>query len=69
MSIKIKFYGTEETRSDARYLECYNVNNQITMFIEDEDCSHDYNQQWISLDKPTAIRLSRELRKQIALLD
>jgi hypothetical protein len=46
-----------------------NSHLEITVRIKDESVDHDYNQQLVSLDKQTAIRLSREIRKQIALLD
>ncbi len=70
MAVQLKFYGTEETNTSDNSLDVF-VNSQleITVRIKDESVDHDYNQQLISLDKQTAIRLSRELRKQIALLD
>ena len=70
MAVQLKFYGTEETNTSDNSLDVF-VNSQleITVRIKDESVDHDYNQQLVSLDKQTAIRLSRELRKQIALLD
>ena len=70
MAVQLKFYGTEETNTSDNSLEVF-VNSQleITVRIKDESIDNDYNQQLVSLDKQTAIRLSRELRKQIALLD
>lgn len=69
MSVQLKFYGTEATNTNEHYLDVF-VNSQleITVRIKDESVEHDFNQQLVSLDKQTAIRLSRELRKQIALL-
>lgn len=69
MAVQLKFYGTEETNTSDNSLDVF-VNSQleITVRIKDESVDHDYNQQLVSLDKQTAIRLSRELRKQIALL-
>lgn len=69
MAVKLSFQGTEKSSSDLRELECYAGNNEIVVLITDTDCEHDYNQQFVALDKSTAIRLSRELRKQIALID
>jgi hypothetical protein len=61
MGIQLKFYGTEKTETQENSLEVFiNSQEEITILIKDE---------LVSLDKPTAIRLSRELRKQIALLD
>jgi hypothetical protein len=69
MAVQLKFYGTEETNTSDNSLDVF-VNSQleITVRIKDESVDHVYNQQLVSLDKQTAIRLSRELRKQIALL-
>ena len=70
MGVKLSFQGTEISSTDLRELECYaGGNNEIVVLITNTDCEHDYNQQFVALDKHTAIRLSRELRKQIALLD
>jgi hypothetical protein len=70
MGIQLKFYGTEKTETQENSLEVFiNSQEEITILIKDESVSHDFNRQLVSLDKPTAIRLSRELRKQIALLD
>jgi hypothetical protein len=70
MAVQLKFYGTEETKTNDNSLEVFvNSHDEITVRIKDESVDHDYNQQLVSLDKQTAIRLSREIRKQIALLD
>ncbi len=70
MGVKLKFYGTEETKTENQSLEVFvNQSKEITLIINDEDVDLVLNKQIISLDKQTAIRLSRELRKQIALLD
>jgi hypothetical protein len=70
MAVQLKFYGTEETKTSDNSLDVFvNSHLEITVRIKDESVDHDYNQQLVSLDKQTAIRLSREIRKQIALLD
>ncbi|CAB4148983.1 hypothetical protein UFOVP523_36 [uncultured Caudovirales phage] len=69
MAIKIKFYGTELSKTDNIDLECYSGNNEIVVVLSTNDDSHYNNTKCIALDKQTAIRLSRELRKQIALID
>jgi len=68
MAVKLSFQGTEKSSTNLIELECYSGNNEVVVFITDTDCGHGYNQQFIALDKETAIRLSRELRKQISLL-
>jgi hypothetical protein len=65
MAVKIRFYGVEPN-SKKTFLECeaIELNTFIGIRIENQ-----LNELPIIIDKPTAIRLSRELRKQIALLD
>jgi len=65
MAVKIRFYGVEPNNEKA-FLECEAISNNTLIGVRIEDSSVDCP---IILDKPTAIRLSRELRKQIALLD
>lgn len=63
-NVKLLFYGTKETNTDETSIECFhNITNQVTIKIDFED-----NELVVSLDKETAIRLSKELRKQIALI-
>jgi hypothetical protein len=70
MSIKLKFYGTQNSKTETQSLEAYcNENNEIYLNIKDENSNHGFDSQHICLDKETAIRLSREIRKQIALID
>ena len=65
MAVKIRFYGVEPTNQKT-FLECeaIDLNTLIGIRIEDQS-----NELPIIIDKPTAIRLVRELRKQISLLD
>jgi hypothetical protein len=70
MAIKLKFYGTENSNTETQTLEIYcNEDNEIYVNIKDEDSNHSFYEQHICLDKETAIKLSREIRKQIALID
>lgn len=63
-NIRLFFYGTNQNENTR--LECFcNASNEISIFIEDVG----HSIESISLNKETAIRLSRELRKQIALID
>jgi hypothetical protein len=70
MAILLKFCGTEKSKTENQSLEVYcNVQDEVAIIIKDEKSNHGFDSQHICLDKETAIRLSRELRKQIALLD
>lgn len=66
-NIKLSFLGTKESKTNNVELQCFrNANeNQITIVIEDTDLDHHYNQQHISIDIPTAIKLSKTLRTEI----
>lgn len=63
--VKILFYGTERSKTESSELEAFaNVYNEICISIEDQS----YPGSIICLDKSTAIRLVRELKKQIGFL-
>ena len=67
-NVKLIFQGTEKGKTQEHTLEVFaNTNDEIFISI-DMNCDHDFGEAFISLDKSTAIKLSRELRKQIALL-
>jgi len=69
-NIKLAFLGSKESFTFKTELTVMvNPLNEITISIEDTDSSHDYNLQEISLTKQTAVRLVRELKKQIGFLD
>ena len=64
-NVKLIFQGTERSKTDETELEVFaNVYNEIVINL---DC---VNQEWsqICLDRSTAIRLVRELKKQIGFL-
>jgi hypothetical protein len=64
MGYQIKFYGSEQSETTDVELSAWtNGHNEITIDIYD-NCEN-----LISLDKKTAIRFVRELKKQIALLE
>jgi hypothetical protein len=63
--VKILFQGTERSQTDETELEVFaNVQNEIFISIQDES----YPGNFICLDKATAVRLVRELKKQIGFL-
>ena len=47
-------------------LECFiNTVNEVTLQITDKDADNPFNTQLVSLDVPTAIKLSKVLRNEI----
>lgn len=63
-NVKLLFSGTHRSGTDDTSLQLYsNIHNEI--FIEIESDSY----QNICLDKSTAIKLHRELKKQISYLE
>ena len=47
-------------------LECFaNKSNDIVISITDTDCDHPWDNHYVSLDIPTAIKLSKVLRTEI----
>ena len=47
-------------------LECFtNTIDEVTLQITDKSSSHQFNTQIVSLDVPTAIKLSKVLRNEI----
>ena len=63
--VELIFYGSEKSEKKETQFRCFlNTGNEIFIGIQ-EDASPEI---WITLDKQTAIKFSKELRKQIALL-
>ena len=62
----ILFSGTEESKTRSHVMECFATdNNSIRICISTNVITFAH----INLDKQTAIRLAKELRRQIALLE
>jgi hypothetical protein len=61
--VSLKFHCQDEQK-DFIQIEVNYSKNGLFIEIEEED-----NYAVVNLDKSTAIKLSKELRKQIALLD
>ena len=54
------------TLDEYMELECFNNKvNEITIRISDTDSDHQWSNQLVSLDIPTAIKLSKVLRTEI----
>jgi hypothetical protein len=65
-NVKLIFTGTERSKTSAHEMECYcNYHKEIYIDIYD---GGDYTSH-ICLSKETAVRLSKELKKQIALIN
>ena len=65
-NIKMLFYGTETHNTEHTYVECFaNDHNEIFIQVEMDSCPASY----LSLDKETAIKFQRELKKQISFLN
>ena len=63
---KLVFLGT----SGEMELVCFvSIYNEICINIIDTSVSHNYNSECIAMDKETAIKLHRELKKQISFLE
>ena len=64
-NVKLIFQGTEESKTNKNELEVFaNTREEISLFLS----SNDYL-GYICLDKQTAVRLVRELKKQIGYLE
>jgi len=62
--VKLLFLGTKETDTNQVSLELFATNRNTVMITMESD-----GIQLMEVSKQTAIRLSKELKKQIALLD
>jgi len=63
-NVKLVFCGTSESKTNDVTLELFATNDNDLMIIIESN-----GVEIINLSKQTAIRLSKELKKQIALLD
>mgnify|MGYP000361509467 CR=1 FL=1 len=68
--IDIIFRGSENSGTEENQLQVfYNTNNKITVSIYDENVNNYGYPTIISLNKQTAIRFHRELKKQISYIE
>jgi hypothetical protein len=69
-NVTLIFKGSEESGTDKIELICEcNIFNEITISLKDIEEIEPYNFQYISLSKQTAVRLVRELKKQIGFIE
>lgn len=69
-NVKIVFCGSEKSELDCMELQCFkNTREEIFLSIKDTRIDDEYyGSQFICLDKATAIKLHRELKKQISYI-
>lgn len=68
--IDIIFKGALESRTEENQLQVYcNISNNITISILDEKNNNYGYPTIISLNKETAIKFHRELKKQISFIE
>lgn len=66
-NVKLLFGGTEQSKTEYHTIQLYsNTNNEIYINVEMGDRD---SYSFICLDKATAIKLHRELKKQISFLN
>lgn len=64
-NVKLVFQGSTESETEQHELVCYsNINNNIYLHID----MPNYHTSFICLDRSTAIKLHRELKKHISYL-
>ena len=66
MAYELVFKSTIKSEIDASMIVRANVNDEI--FIEIYDNLKEYPTRFICLDKETAIKFAKELRKQISFI-
>lgn len=69
MAVELKFTSTERS-TDFTFLTVFATNlNEIYIEIKDPIQEEFYDTQRVFLDKQTAIKLAKELRRQISMLE
>ncbi len=68
--MKILFYGTDRSQTNECFIQVFaNEHEEILVEIKDENSDYDLGYQFICLNKQTAIKLVKELKKSIGQLD
>jgi hypothetical protein len=69
-NVKLIFGGSSEHECSEITIECYvNFKNGLYINIQDNEVEYSSSSTHIVLDKSTAIKFSKELRKQISLME
>jgi hypothetical protein len=69
MAYELVFQSTERSEITTNLVVRCNQFNEIYIEIADPSANHDLNFQYICLEKDAAIKLAKELRKQISFLE
>ncbi len=65
-NVRLSFHGSSKSETEEHSIVCYNnVNNEIYLALD----MPDFETSFICLDRSTAIKLHRELKKQISFLE
>jgi hypothetical protein len=68
-NVKLLFYGSERSKTSEHELTTYaTISNELLIEI-DCDKENEYYKGFIILDRETAIKFSKEIRKQISYLE
>lgn len=65
--ITLEFHSTELSKSNSKLRVYYNTRNELYIEIEIED--GDMPNSYVCLGKQEAIKLSKEIRKQVSFLE
>lgn len=64
--VELAFYGSKKSGTNEIILRCYcTIGNEIFLGVKEKN----FVEHFICIDKQTAIKFSRELRKQIARIE
>jgi len=64
-NVRLLFFGTERSFTNYNSIELFcNKNGNLTIMLKDKQLKMEH----LELDKSSAIKFSKELRKQIALM-
>jgi len=66
-NVKLVFCGDVDSEETNKEMQVY-INQNDKLFLVIDDSNDNLRWQYIVLNKDTAIKFSRELRKQIALM-
>ncbi len=62
--VTLDFHSTERSKVNSKLRAYYNAENELYIEIEHDD----YPASYVCLDKETAIKLAKEIRKQISFI-
>jgi len=68
MNVKTVYCSDDATHA-TEMVAYHNTSNQIFISVHDPDDDTGYYSQFITLDKKTAIRLAKDLRREISYLE